>query len=251
MTVSYRLYSEDAMPAVRRLWVETAGWGDISEEMWRHFTIDAPAGALTLVLAEREGAGVVGQFAFLPMPVSVGGRTVKAVRPFAPILAASERGRHFSIDPMKHPTVEMYIYGLQQVREQGAELVYMLPDPRWMPFLRMMPTIQTGSFPLWSLPLAPPASVELPPGYEARPLETWGSEVDALWERFASLHPVQAVRDARMLAWRVGTGLHRVTAVRRRGELVGLAAAQRKGDQQWLVCEILAADADESLRATI
>jgi hypothetical protein len=93
--------------------------------------------------------------------------------------------------------------------------------------------------------------VELPPGYEARPLETWGSEVDALWERFASLHPVQAVRDARMLAWRVGKGLHRVTAVRRRGELVGLAAAQRKGDQQWLVCEILAADADESLRATI
>lgn len=251
MNITYRPHRTDDLPAIQRLWNQTDGWGGISDEMWRHYTSDAPHGEPMFILADREGAGVIGEFVFLPLTVSVRGRVVRAFRPAAPILDVSER-RNISINPMKHPAVGMFMHGVRQIREQGAGLLVMLPDPRWVPVLRMMPSLQTGSFPLWSLPLPLRAPVPLPPGYAADPLDRWdASEVDALWTRFARLHAVQVVRDARMLAWRLATGGHVVTAVRRDGDLVGLVAAHRKGDRQWLVSEILAADADEALRATI
>jgi hypothetical protein len=60
-----------------------------------------------------------------------------------------------------------------------------------------------------------------------------------------------AMRDAATLRWKLANARYAVTAVRRGGELAALVASRAKGDRQWLVCDLLAADAGPSLRAAL
>jgi hypothetical protein len=46
-------------------------------------------------------------------------------------------------------------------------------------------------------------------------------------------------------------GDYEILGIERGGELVGLVSSRRKGDRQWLICDVMAADLDESLRATL
>jgi hypothetical protein len=58
-------------------------------------------------------------------------------------------------------------------------------------------------------------------------------------------------RDARLLEWRVGGGDYTVLEVLRNRTLVGLVASQKKREFLWLVCDVVVADAEASLRATL
>jgi hypothetical protein len=145
----------------------------------------------------------------------------------------------------------MYGYGAKVVQARGGGLIYMVPDPRWLRFFRMFPFLTCGSFPLWSLPMPLPAPLPLDDGYTMRPLEVWDQRVDELWKPASRLHGCQVVRDSRTLQWKIGRGDYTVTVVERQGEMVGLVASQQKGDRQWLVCDLLAADANDSLRNTL
>ena len=74
--------------------------------------------------------------------------------------------------------------------------------------------------------------------------------MDALWEAAREWMGVQLVRDGRVLPWKVGRGDYTVTAVERANTLVGLVASRQKGDRQWLVCDLVAAD-EPALRAAL
>jgi hypothetical protein len=74
--------------------------------------------------------------------------------------------------------------------------------------------------------------------------------VDALWAKWRRLHGCLVVRDSRTMPWKLGDAEYEVISVERAGELVGLSASRRKGGQ-WLVCDLLAADVSDSLRATL
>jgi hypothetical protein len=125
-----------------------------------------------------------------------------------------------------------------------------------MRFFQMFPMLHCGSFPLYSLPLplAKGGGAELPlgDGYTVGPPPTWDDgRVDRLWQSWSRLHACSVVRDSRILPWKIGRGDYQLTAVERFGELVGLAASHRKGDRQYLISDLLAADADDALRATL
>jgi hypothetical protein len=251
LKLDYRLVQESDLPGVQQLWKEEAGWGTLAEEMWRRYVLDAPMGGISGTVATDTDAGrIVGQFIFVPSLVSVDGRELRAFRPGAPILAKSFRFR--SPNPLSHPIVAMYRYAAKALRARGDGLIYMVPDPRWMRLFKMFPFLQTGTFPLWRLPLPLAAPLPLPEGFTAAPLTAWDERVDRLWETARKLHGCMVVRDSRTLPWKLGEAQHEVIAVERGGELVGLTASrQRKNEEQWLVCELLAADAGDALRATL
>lgn len=251
MGLNYRLVREDDLPGIQRLWKEETNWGTLAEEMWQRFVVDVPEwGGISGAIATDESGTIIGQFAFVPSLVSVDGREFRAFRPGAPIVSKSFRFR--GANPLNHPAVAMYNYAVKALRARGDGLIYMVPDPRWLRLFKMFPFLRCGSFPLWKLPL--PLDQPFPPGsgYSASPLTSLdGPRIDRLWERARRLHDCLVVRDSRTLPWKLSEPGYEVIGVERGGELVGLAAARRKGDRQWLLCDLVTEDAGEALRETL
>lgn len=248
--ITYRLYQEDDLPTLVKFWEEETKWGEITPQKWRQQFIHTPYGDTSIVLATNANTGqILGQFIFIPCRICVSGREVMAFRPFAPIVAKAARG----LLSGAHPILGMYGYGVKVVQALGSGLIYMVPDPNWLRFLRMGSIVNCGSFPLWSLAMPLAAPLPLDNGYTIRPLDVWDQRVDDLWHKSSRLHGCQIVRDSQVLAWKVGRGGYRVIVVEREGEMVGLVASQQKGaeDRQWLVCDLLVADAVDSLRNTL
>lgn len=254
MALTYRMHTRDDEPELIRLWSEHSGWDQVSAEAWAHRMLHPPFGEAAIAVATDGATGpIVGQFAFIPVQVAVDGCELSGLRPFAPIVSKDLRTPTWSANPLKHPVAEMYSQAAKAWRRRGAGFIYMVPDPRWQRLFRMFPMFTAGSFPLWSLPLPLPADAvpALPAGYSAGPLNAYDERVDWLWQRSARLHGCQIVRNAQTLRWKIGSGDYQVTAIERDGELIGLAASRPKGDRQWLVCDVLVADADAALRATL
>lgn len=251
MGLSYRLVREEDFPGVQRLWKEEAGWGTFAEQMWQRYVVEAPFGGISGTVATDDDTGrIVGQFAFVPSLVSVNGREVRAFRPGAPVVARTLRFR--SANPFSHPVVAMYKFAVKALRARGDGLIYMVPDPRWARLFKLFPFLQTGSFPLWRLALPNAGPLALGEGFTAAPLGEWDERVDRLWAAWRRLHGCMVVRDSRTLPWKLAEAEHEILAVERGGELVGVTASRRrKNEEQWLVCDLMAADCGDSLRAAL
>jgi len=251
LEIDYRLVREDDLPGVQRLWKEETSWGALAEEMWQRFVVEAPEwGGISGAIATDETGAIVGQLAFVPSLVWVDGREVRAFRPGAPIVSRSLRFR--SANPFNHPAVRMYNYAVKALRARGDGLIYMVPDPRWLRLFKMFPFLRCGTFPLWQLPLPLGRPLSSGDGYSASRLTSFDDDrVDRLWDRARRLHGCLVVRDSRTLPWKLSEPGYEVVGVEHGGELVGLAAARRRGDRQWLLCDVVTADAGETMRETI
>ena len=258
MTLTLEFHDVADLPDLDRLWREETDWGEQTQELRRWF-MQAPFGKPAVVVAsDGETGKAVGQFRFMPMRVSVNGRDVSAVRPFGTIVTKDAHEAADGRGTLDNPIAVMYLRAVEEYRSRGVGLMYIVPDERWVGLfkrwasaLRMF-QIEYASFPLWSLPL-PLAGGPLPlgEGFTAAPLAAWDERVDRLWAAARRLHGCMAVREACVLRWRLSQAAFTVTAVERGGELVGLVASREKGDRQWLVCDLLAADDGEALRATL
>jgi hypothetical protein len=247
--VTYRLYQEADLPGMLRLWQEETEWGSLTPEEWRQWYLDTPFGEASTVVAARNGEGILGQFVFMPSLVRVNGRSIRALRPSAPIVTKTLLAALREIHPDQHPIAAMYRHATGVLQTRGYGLIYMLPDPRWLRALQMLPFLQCGMFPLWTLPVPLDAPLSLGPGYTAAPLGLRDKRIDALWEKASQLHDCLVVRNSQTLPWKVGA--HAALGVEKDGELMGLVASRAKGDRQWLVCDLLAVDGGPSLRATL
>jgi hypothetical protein len=253
MSLNYRMHTKADVPALVRLWTEHGGFDAVDEKTWAERFADGPLGGAAIALATDPASGdIVGNFFFMPMMLHVNGREVLAYRPSAPILSQEARGTSFSMitNPLGHPIMKMYNHAADALRERGAAVIYMIPHPLALRILGLFPNLYTHKYPLFSLPLPLAAPLPLPPGYEAGPQPTSGPEVDQLWQKSARLHAGQVVRDSRILPWKTQVWACTTLGVRRDGELVGLVALRQK-EPQWLICDMLCADAGESLRATL
>ena len=246
MALQYRVASRDDLDALAAFWNAHGGWDTLDAEGWAERFMTLPNGLETRIVVGEDDGEIVSQFLFVPTLVWTGEATVRALRPFAPIVAPGVRG---GLSPLQHPVVAMFRYAYAAFQDVGESVVYMIPDPRWRRLFKALPQFRTAPFPLLSRPLPFDAPLALD-GHTASPLDGWGPEVDALWEASRDLVGVQVVRDRQTLPWKVGGGDYTLTAVRRGGDLVGLAASRHKGDRQWLVCDVLAAD-EAALRAAL
>jgi len=247
--LTYRDYQEEDIPTLLRFWNEETNWGTLTLDQWRQMFLETPDGEASIALATNADTGqILGQFIFIPCRVSVNGQEVSAFRPFAPIMTKGVRGFLGGA----HPIIEMYWQGVRAVQARGGGLIYMVPDPRWLRFFRMFPFLTCGSFPLWSLKLPLSAPLPLDDGYTMASLTVWWDErVEKLWEQASRLHGCQVVRNSQTLQWKLSRDDYTITSVERHGEMVGLVASQQRGDRQWLICDLLAADMGDSLRATL
>lgn len=244
-------------PDFDRLWEDETDWGEQSEALRRWF-MEAPFGKPSVVVAsDAETGKAVGQFRFMPARVSVNGRDVSAIRPFGAIVTQEAHEAAAAQTPLDSPIWAMYLRGVAEFRARGTGLIYIVPDERWVGFLKRgsvmlrMAGLRFASFPLWSCPL-PLSGGPLPlgEGFTASPLTTW-DKVDQLWEAARKLHGCMVVREASVLRWKLAQAAFTVTAVERGGELVGLVASREKGDRQWLIFDLLASDDGPALRATL
>ncbi len=239
------------VPGVERLWQEATDWGE--EKNLHAWFMQAPFGKPSIVVAKDEQSEqIVGQFRFMPIRVSVDGKEVRAYRPFGTIISKEMRNSVESNNPFDQPAVVMYRHAIKELRAKGAQLIYMVPDPRWVRLFKMFPFLQTGSFPLWSLRLPLQEPLRMGDGFRAGPLTEWNDgRVDRLFAAARELHGCMVMRDSESLRWKLGNAIYTVTAVERGEELVGLVAARPKGDRQWLVCDLLTIDDGEAMRATL
>lgn len=252
MTIEYEFYEDAAQPGLERLWVEATDWGKDTIEVLRPWFDAAPFGKPHIVTAANTESGeIIGQFRFMPSQVIVNGEQVRAVRPFGTIVTPAMREAVISSNPFDQPVVAMYSYARERLKAMEVQLIYMVPDPRWMRLFKMFSDWQSGSFPLWSLPVPLSEPINLCKGYVAAPLEVWDERIDRLWEKSSRLHGCTTARDRATLRWKLSNADYTMTAVEKDGELVGLVASRQKGDRQWLVCDMLCADAGDALRATL
>lgn len=258
MGLTYEFHEDAMLPGLERLWREATDWGENTLDDLRPWFESAPFGKPSIVVANDERTGeMVGQFRFMPSRVSVNGKVVSAVRPFATIVTPAAHEAADIRSATDNPVAAMYLLAAREFAARGVGLIYIVPDQRWLGlFKRWASTLKFfrldyGTFPLWSLPLPLQTPLPLGENFRAAPLAAWDERIDALWEKAARLHGCMMVRDAATLRWKLMQANYTTTAVWRDSELVGLVAARRKGDRQWLVCDMLAADANDSLRATL
>jgi hypothetical protein len=249
--LDYRLIREEDLPGLQRLWQEDTNWGALAEELWQRLVVEAPEWARASgAVATDESGAIVGQFAFMPSFVSIGGREVRAFRPAAPIVSRSLRFK--SANPLSHPAVAMYNHAVKALRARGDGLIYMVPDPRWGRLFKMFPFLRCGSFPLWQLPLPLDRPLALGDGYTAARLTALDDpRIDRLWDRARRLCDCLVVRDSRTLPRKLDEPGYEVVGVEHGGELIGLAAGRPKGDRQWLLCDVLAVDTGDAMRETL
>jgi hypothetical protein len=241
MTLTYRLCREDDVAKIEKLWRTSTDWGVFTPEMFRRHCESAPFGTPMVVVAEDTETGeILGQAVLMRSRVIIKGKEVAAFRPIAPILAPALRGA--SLNPMQHPIVRLYQYGYEQLRTRGESLAFMLPDPRWTLLLRMAPRCFNTKFPLWSIPVPLTRPFELKPDYSSGPIREWDRRVDKIFGIASQQFHCMVVRDAESLRKKAGPPDYDVLAVERGSDLVGIASSRLRGDRQWLICDLLAAD---------
>jgi len=252
MALKYEFHLDATLPGLERLWREATDWGENTFDTLRPWFDSAPFGKPRIVIAtDTESGEMVGQFRFMPLWVTVDGKEIRAVRPFGTIVTPAMHAAAVINTPLDQPAVAMYTRAVVELKAMGEQLIYMVPDPRWMRLFKMFPFLQTGTFPLWSLPVPFEKPVDLDKAYSAAPLKAWDERVDRLWEKSSRLHGCMVLRNRSTLRWKLSNASYTTTAVERDGELVGLVASRQKGDRQWLVCDMLCADAGDSMRATL
>ena len=257
MGLKLEFYDVADLESLDRLWEEETDWGEQSQALRRWF-MESPFGKPSVVVATDDQTGkAVGQFRFMPARVSVNGRDVNAIRPFGTIVTKEAHEAAAARGPLENPIWAMYFRGADEFRARGVRLIYIVPDERWVGFLKRgsmilaMARMRYASFPLWSLPLPlTDGPLSLGEGFTASSLENLEG-VDQLWEASRKLHGCMVVRDANVLRWKLAQAAFTVTAVEREGKLVGLVTSREKGDRQWLICDLLASDDGPALRATL
>lgn len=250
MALNFRLHREEDLAAMRAMWANDTDWGNDFAGIFDAYINNAClSGACVLLAEDGETGSVVGQFAFLPYLVKTPDKELKAYRPAAPVV--SKKYRYFKANPLEHPAIRMYLEGAKLMKEAGADLIFMVPNPSWIRLMKMFPNFHTAKFPLFSKPLAAGASLELDPEISYRSLDPADPRIDLLWEQFSALHRSMVVRDTRILPWKIGKGDHEVLGIERAGKLIAMLALRAKGEQQWLIDDLMFADCEGSLRAAL
>jgi hypothetical protein len=239
----YRLFQEDDLPGMLRLWEEESGWGEITAETWRSWYVDTPHGNCIVAVATDQDGAVAGQLVFTPTRVAVRQETVRALRLSAPVLSHRLRGAVRSIKD--HPLANLYNVGIEAARASGYKLVHAFTQSAWLPFFRSsgrlgLPPFSDAEYPCFSRPFAPAVPAPRSGGdYAVARVTRFGDEFQTLWEIARRSFPMQCaiVRDP---AWvRYKNNGHLALGVRdsERGSLIGYAAIRL---QDGLLVDILA-----------
>ncbi|HYI07982.1 MAG TPA: hypothetical protein VEK57_02820 [Thermoanaerobaculia bacterium] len=235
--LTYRLVEERDIPALLRLW-EEAGWGTLTEDVWRQWFVETPHGCCVVAVAVDNRGEVVAQEMFTPSLVSIDGREVRALRFSAPIVSRSIRG--VSLRHPEHPVFGLYRTAAEAAAAQGFGIIYSLPEHAWLPIFRLVSGFAEAAYPCVEVPLDAHGGDNL---FVGRPAE-FTDEYDRLWLSARETFPIHCgvVRRHEWVRFR-NSGR---TAVEVRdasdGSLAGYASVKK---QTGLLADVLARRPDE------
>jgi hypothetical protein len=246
------MYTTDDIDALVQFWKENSGWDQIDRTEWERRFYYTPFGSASIVLAMNDQSNeIIGQFLFIPTRIYIDGREVKGFRPFAPVVKESVRSE-LGFMTLIEVVMKMYNHAMDEFRKEGVGLIHMLPDPRWSKAFQFLPGIQLDHFPLWSRPLPLNQIYDLPEGYSIRPIASTDERINALWEKSRELYGCSFLRNTTTLPWKASHGNYQLIGVFKHNDLVGFSSSIVKAhDKQWLICDLLAANADEAMEVTL
>ena len=252
MNTAYRMYTVDDIDALVQFWKENAGWDQIDRKEWERRFYHTPYGNASVALAEDVDSGsIVGQFLFIPTVISIDGKEVKGFRPFAPVVKESVR-TELGLMTLMEIVLKMYNYAMDEFKKEGVGVIHMLPDPRWSKAFEFIPDVQVGYFPLWSLALPLQQKFILPDAYTVSPIKPNDERIDILCEKNNKLYGCIFSRNTVTLPWKTSHGDYRLIGIFNNEELAGVAVSIFKpNDKQWLICDMITADAEEAMDATL
>ena len=247
--LTYRLFADEDLPGLLRLW-EEAGWGALSPEQWREWFVHGPQGPSLVTVAIDERGEVMAQKVFAPARAVVDGREVRSLRMSAPILREEIRGG--SLRDGAHPIFGLLKAGEAAAAAHGFSVIYSLPEYGWLPIFRTLlrvgiPRYDEAAYGCASLPLETASVSEIEcaaRGFEASGGSEFGEEFEDLWRQAKESFPIDCgvVRDSAWLRFRNSGRITievRETATAR---LVGYSAMKK---QTGLVADLLAREPGE------
>ena len=241
--------------ALAAFWNENSGWDVIDGNEWKRRFDSSPYGNSVVSIAiDKDSDKIIGQFVFIPVNAVVNGNEVKACRPYAPIIQESLQTT-FGISSLltgKHPILNLYKKAAKELIRQGISLIYMVPDPRWARIVKSFPFLMSHNFPLFSRSLPLDKNYELPDNISFKEISPADEEIDGLWQHAKHVYPSAMIRDSKTLPFKTSHGDYKVIAIYNKAEMIGLfAVVYKKNDHQWLICDIVTKDANESLSDTL
>lgn len=253
MNIQFRTYDpERDIDALIRFWGENSGWDVIDRTEWEHRFYDTPYGPAAIVIAyDSDTDELVGQFLFIPTLVQAKGQSLKGFRPYAPIIGERIR-KELGMSTLFQVFVRMYWFSVEAIRQQGGQLLYIMPDPRWVMMFRLSDEIQHHNFPLLSLALPADDFPVMSDNLTTETLPPTDPRIDALWQNSQSnLYEYSVVRSTKTFAWKATHGDYRILGIFQNSELVGVTASVVKPqDKQWLLCDTVIRN-DEALYPTL
>lgn len=235
----YRLYQEDDLPGLLRLWEEEAGWGSLTPETWHQWYVDTPYGPCLVVVAVDENGDIVGQEVFNPSSAIVGNQQVRALRISAPILRKGLR--RASLRNRNHPIIRLYDTAMDIAVKQGYSLVYAVTRKDWLSFLKWESRFTDIEYDCLASPLAPvlPETLGEATYLTACTVTEFGREYDALWQSARDTFPISfgVVRQSDVLRYKNGGHITLEVRDTRDNSLVGYTATKK---QSGLLVDILA-----------
>ena len=240
--LTYRLYQENDLSDLLRLWEEETDWGTLTPDTWQQWYVDTPYEPCLIVVAVDEKGDIVGQEVFTPSRVIVGERQIQALRLSAPILRKNLR--RVSIGSMNHPVIGLYIAGMNAAVERGYSLVYALPESTWLPFFQRLQRFADmdilsfaskknfyAEYPCVASPIAPalPDYSGDQGKFSARLVTDFSIEYEALWQSARNTFPITCgvVRHPTWLRYK-NTG-HLALEIRDpRNTLIGYSVTKKK-----------------------
>ena len=255
MNITYRNYVAQDVDQIIQFWNENSGWEttmDRSEFDLRFCS--SPYGDPIMMLAvDNDVNGIVGLCCFLPAYVTVNGNDFKCYRPFGAVLKESFRGK-FGITSLltgQHPILKLYHKGAIEAKEKEADLIYLIPDPRWSKLARVMP-FEVSRFPLWSYRFS--NEVLSANAAKVENMNSTDPSIDELWQLSPKENLCMLTKNSGFYQWKINMrhGLYKLKGVYNASRLIGVYTLHFKPQEcQWVIGDLLTLNNDEKLMLTL
>jgi hypothetical protein len=253
MEVVYRHYSENDIEALIQFWNKNSDWDELNREKWECRFHLPSCKAAVIIAVDEETQEIIGQCMFMPFNVVINGSEVRAYRAYGAVLKKNLHNK-FGITCMmagQHPVMKMYYKAAEDFANEGAALIYALPDPRAAKILQSMP-FSTSRFSLWSHELPLLDKFRLPENIMVEDLSFSDRRIDRLWSSASKLYSCMTMRNHDVFQWKTSQEKYRFFGVFEGNKMTGFfSITYKKNDFQWLICDLLSEDLEENLKITL
>lgn len=219
-------------PKLVEFWNSNADWDVIDIETWKNRFLSSPDGNSFVVVAEKDG-DIQAQLIFVSLSITSGKEFLLASRPYAAVIGKKYRGI-FGYKFM----LQLFNFGIQQMRKKKFDLLIMLPDPRWR---RLAPLIdiQVFSFPLFKLELSDETNF-VDTETQTRFIDYDDIRIDSLWNEISDLGVIMINRSREFLKWKNSHRDYKIIGVFQNDLLIGLTTfLEKERECQIQICDLL------------